>query len=30
MAIRLLVSDLDGTLVDKDKRLTAATIAVTT
>ncbi len=27
MAIRLLVSDLDGTLVDKDKRLTAATIA---
>ena len=27
MAIRLLVSDLDGTLVDKDKQLTAATIA---
>ncbi|MEG8037833.1 HAD family hydrolase [Sphingomonas sp. LR60] len=27
MAIRLLVSDLDGTLVDKDKNLTAATIA---
>jgi len=27
MAIRLLVSDLDGTLVDKDKHLTPATIA---
>ncbi|WP_294195196.1 Cof-type HAD-IIB family hydrolase [uncultured Sphingomonas sp.] len=27
MAIRLLVSDLDGTLVDKDKQLTPATIA---
>jgi len=27
MAIRLLVSDLDGTLVDKDKNLTPATIA---
>jgi HAD superfamily hydrolase (TIGR01484 family) len=27
MAIRLLVSDLDGTLVDKDKHLTAATVA---
>jgi Cof subfamily protein (haloacid dehalogenase superfamily) len=27
MAVRLLVSDVDGTLVDKDKRLTAATIA---
>jgi len=27
MTIRLLVSDVDGTLVDKDKRLTPATIA---
>ena len=26
MAIRLLVSDVDGTLVDKDKKLTPATI----
>ena len=27
MAIRLLVSDVDGTLVDKDKKLTPATSA---